>query len=346
MKHTGKKQMNTQNNFLAVVTTGLLTASLITTPAASLSTASAASLSTDSAASLSTDSTASLSTNSTASLSTDFTASLSTDSAVFLSTDSTASLSTDSAAPLSEEEATQVALDAAGLQEANVTIHIQRDTDDGLDLYKLKLFTDTQEEYEYEILAETGEILEASWEQWGTADGKGTAISLDDAKQLAADHAGIALEDAIFEKAEEDREGGERIWDLEFFTEEQKEYEYEIMCDTGLILSWSYDGERYLAWKAANPDAAQAQENLQGMGLAQDNTQSLDLAQDNTQGSDPAQDNAQNSDPTQDNTQSSDPAQDNAQSSGLAQDNTQSSDNSSVYYDSHHPEAHHPETHH
>lgn len=248
MKHTGKKRMNTQNNFLAGITAGLLTASLIAIPVASLSTASAA------------------------------------------------SLSADSAAPLSEEEATQIALDAAGLQEADVTIHIQRDTDDGLDLYKLKFFTDTQEEYEYEILAETGEILKASWEQWGTADGKGTAISLDDAKQLAADHAGIALEDAIFEKAEEDREGSERIWELEFFTEEQKEYEYEITCDTGLILSWSYDGERYLAWKAANPDAAQAQENLQGMGLAQDNTQS--------------------------------------------------SDNSSVYYDGHHPETHHTETHH
>lgn len=280
MKHTGKKRIQNKCSFLAGITAGLLTASLIAIPVASLSTASAASLSTDSAVSLSTDSAASLS----------------TDSAALLGTDSTTSLSTDSAASLSEEEATQIALDAAGLQEADVTIHIQRDTDDGLDLYKLKLFTDTQEEYEYEILAETGEILEASWEQWGTADGKGTAISLDDAKQLAADHAGIALEDAIFEKAEEDREGSERIWELEFFTEDQKEYEYEITCDTGLILSWSYDGERYLAWKAANPDAAQAQENLQG--------------------------------------------------TGLAQDNTQSSDNSSVYYDGHHPEAHHTETHH
>lgn len=171
-----------------------------------------------------------------------------------------ASVMIAAAAPVSEEEAKQAALDAAGVQEEDVTIRVNTDRDDGREIYEIQFWKDSSEEYEFDILADTGEILEASYEQRGIADGKGEAVSLEEAKALAAEHAGLKTEDAVFVKEESDRDDGRNIWELEFFTEDQQEYEYEIDSDTGLILSWSYDGERHLAWKAANPDAAVTEE--------------------------------------------------------------------------------------
>lgn len=157
-----------------------------------------------------------------------------------------------SAALISEDDAKKIALEAAGFQEEDVTVQINSDREDGQEIYEIEIWNGRIEEYEYDILVETGEILGASYELQEIAGKEGTAVSLDEAKDTAIKHAEIELDEVVFTKEEREREDGKSVWELEFSTEDKREYEYEIDCETGQILAWSYDGERYLSWKEAN----------------------------------------------------------------------------------------------
>ena len=73
------------------------------------------------------------------------------------STESTANATT--AATLTKEEAEQIALDHAGLKADQVTyLHTEYEIDNGVPQYEVEFHHDTWE-YDYEIHAETGEIL-------------------------------------------------------------------------------------------------------------------------------------------------------------------------------------------
>lgn len=77
-----------------------------------------------------------------------------------------------------------------------------------------------------------------------TACGSGeTKISADRAKEIALNHAGILKEDATFLKAERDSENGKAVYEVEFYSKDKKEYDYEIDANTGEILSYDSDAE-------------------------------------------------------------------------------------------------------
>lgn len=79
-----------------------------------------------------------------------------------------------------------------------------------------------------------------------TACGSAKAkLSADEAKQIALDNAGLSNEDVTFIKAEKDREDGKVVYEVEFYTKDKREFDYEIDGNTGDILSYDTDAENY-----------------------------------------------------------------------------------------------------
>ena len=100
-------------------------------------------------------------------------------------------------------------------------------------------------------------------------------ITADKAKEIAMDHAGVAEKDVVLSRAERDVERGQLIYDVEFYTSDYKEYDYEISAADGSILGYDYDAEYWQnqtssgkavdlegAKKAALADAGLAEEEV------------------------------------------------------------------------------------
>lgn len=74
--------------------------------------------------------------------------------------------------------------------------------------------------------------------------GQSEGITADEAKTIALSHAGIDSSDVMFIQAQEDRDDGQSVYDVEFYAGNQ-EYDYEILKSTGDILSYDYNIEGY-----------------------------------------------------------------------------------------------------
>ena len=86
------------------------------------------------------------------------------------------------------------------------------------------------------------------------------------AKEIALEHAGLAAGDVTFLKTRLDWDDGYMVYDVEFYTSDYKEYDYEIDASTGEILSYDYDAEYY------TPPASG------GSGISREEAQSIALA--------------------------------------------------------------------
>ena len=71
------------------------------------------------------------------------------------------------------------------------------------------------------------------------------AITADKAKEIALSDAGLTSGQVTFVYAELDRDDGRLVYDVEFYTADYKEYDYEIDAGTGAILSKDFDAENY-----------------------------------------------------------------------------------------------------
>lgn len=148
---------------------------------------------------------------------------------------------------IGSDTASQIALEAAGFTEADVTgLCVKTDQDDGRTVYEVEFWKDNTE-YDYEILASTGEILSFDQDEKNSkhvhhdthhseTGQSSTEISLDEAKQLALDRVPGATEQNLKIELDYDDDyykyEGEIIYD-------QKEYEFEIDANTGTFLEWS-----------------------------------------------------------------------------------------------------------
>lgn len=65
------------------------------------------------------------------------------------------------------------------------------------------------------------------------------------AKEIALSHAGVESGKVTFVKAEGERENGKKIYEIEFYTSDNKEYDYEVDAQSGEILSYDFDAENY-----------------------------------------------------------------------------------------------------
>lgn len=74
---------------------------------------------------------------------------------------------------------------------------------------------------------------------------KGGDIGEDRAKEIALTHAGVKQTDVTFAKIEKEHEDKRLIYDVEFYSADAKEYDYEIDASSGEILSYDTDAENY-----------------------------------------------------------------------------------------------------
>ena len=146
---------------------------------------------------------------------------------------------------IGKQKAQEIALADAGVA-AGDALHliVKPDWDDGVRIYEVEFYTASQE-YDYEIHAETGDILsrdrEAEWN--GTAASASTTdIGEAKARSVALNHAGISESSTSYIHAKKDWDDGRWVYDVEFWAD-GKEYDYEILASDGTILSYDYDAE-------------------------------------------------------------------------------------------------------
>ena len=165
---------------------------------------------------------------------------------------------------IGKQKAQEIALADAGVA-AGDALHliVKPDWDDGVRIYEVEFYTASQE-YDYEIHAETGDILsrdrEAEWNgtaasgssntgsisstgsTGSTASASTTDIGEAKAKSVALSHAGISESSTSYIYAKKDWDDGRWVYDVEFWAD-GKEYDYEILASDGTILSYDYDAE-------------------------------------------------------------------------------------------------------
>lgn len=162
----------------------------------------------------------------------------------------------DSSASITVDQAKEIALKHAGQTADAVYFEkAKQDYDDGVLVYEIE-FIAGDTEYEYEINARTGDIVKnkreaADTPQNGNAGGSGNtgnagntaaSITVDQAKEIALNHAGQTADAVYFKKAEQDYDDGVLVYEIEFLAG-GTEYEYEIDAQTGAIrdYEWDYD---------------------------------------------------------------------------------------------------------
>ncbi len=140
------------------------------------------------------------------------------------------------------EAAKETALADAGLTADQVTFtKAKLERDDGIAVYEIEFVTDSAE-YDYEINASTGAIIGREMESFTAAsDTSSDAISVDEAKEIAAVHAGYTVDQVTFTKAKLERDDGIQMYEIEFIVDGM-EYEYEIRASNGTILE--YESEK------------------------------------------------------------------------------------------------------
>ncbi len=76
----------------------------------------------------------------------------------------------------------------------------------------------------------------------GTSSG---LITAEQAKSKALAHAGLSAAQVSFVQANLEWDDGRQVYDVEFYTSDYKEYDYEIDATTGTVLSFDYDADHY-----------------------------------------------------------------------------------------------------
>lgn len=142
---------------------------------------------------------------------------------------------------ISVEAAKQKALDDAGVKaEDAVFLKAYYDSDDLVPHFEIK-FESNGYEYEYEIKASDGAVLEKDVDKeknpQRTVSESKEYISEDKAKSIAFEHASVKAADVKFSKAELDRDDMVVHYDVEFVSGKY-EYEYEINAETGKVIAF------------------------------------------------------------------------------------------------------------
>ena len=175
------------------------------------------------------------------------------------------------AQPIGLEAAKAVALEDAGLSASAVSFSTTGLDRQGDTEYYAIDFTSGDSSYEYDIDAISGRVIECRISQ-GTASAaqpqasaqpqttsapgssqssqtgtqsSGELIGEQAARDAALEHAGLSDSQVTFLKTKLDREDGRQVYEVEFYTQDYKEYDYEIDALTGEVRSYDYDVETY-----------------------------------------------------------------------------------------------------
>ena len=139
------------------------------------------------------------------------------------------------------DAAKTTALADAGLTEGEVTFTKEKlDWDDGVAVYDIEFYT-ADREYEYEINATTGIIMDRSEEVLRNPGnynvGTDSLIGEEKAKEIAAAHAGFSTAEVFFTKVNLEQEDGRMEYEIEFY-KDRVEYEATIDAAAGTVLEY------------------------------------------------------------------------------------------------------------
>ena len=176
---------------------------------------------------------------------------------------------------IGEAKAKTVALERAGVTESELLLYkIGMDTHNGTMVYDVEFTTDSYE-FDCDVNAKTGEIVKFEKEYNGVAPAVSAQpdtaqpntnqtageITVEEAKTIALEHAGVKAADATFIQAKRDYDNGRSVYEIEFVVASGKgylEYDYDIAMADCSIVSFDYDIEGYAAPVTAQPAATQA----------------------------------------------------------------------------------------
>ncbi len=158
------------------------------------------------------------------------------------------------------DAAKAIALTVAEASEADATFNTaELEERDGTDYYAIDFTADGQN-YQCDIDAITGVIIDSSQTGAGSGDDTSTisgsvssaqtdanndVITDEEAQAIALDHAGLTSSRVTFIKSKLERDDGQLVYDIEFYSDSYAEYDYTIEASTGSILSVDYDLNGY-----------------------------------------------------------------------------------------------------
>ena len=147
------------------------------------------------------------------------------------------------------DNAKAAALKDAGLSESDVTFKkTELDHSHGTQVYDIEFYT-SDIEYEYEIDASNGTVLEKNIEQFqiqtnptdSAINSSGNNyIGVDRAKEIALNHAQLNESDVQFVKAKLENDDGGVEYEIEFYSG-RTEYDYTIDAVSGNIIEYDVD---------------------------------------------------------------------------------------------------------
>ena len=162
-----------------------------------------------------------------------------------------ASSSASDTSDISMQQAAEVALQDAGFSSSEVeSLSGNLDSDDEVRHYDVS-FVSRGMEYDYEIKASDGTILEMDREAVETHSSSQNVslpaesstmtdsdfISIDEAKSIALQVSGVDASNAVFTEAELNVDDGVHIYEIEFISGDM-EYSFEINAMTGSVAEW------------------------------------------------------------------------------------------------------------
>ena len=204
---------------------------------------------------------------------------------------------------LTEQAAQTLAVEAAGLSGTEVVFaSTELERRDGVDYYQV-VFSSGEKNYECDVDAITGRFIEVrqptevdvlqngtnglsngtppegqestSANQNNASSGQGGQqgssgqLTAQQAKEKALAHANLTLDEVVFVVCELDWEHGRQVYEVEFYTNDAREFDYEIDASTGEVLSYDYDAEHYTAPSTGSEGGSISQERAKEIALAQ-----------------------------------------------------------------------------
>ena len=162
---------------------------------------------------------------------------------------------------ITAEEAKNAALAHAGIAESSVAqLEIEFDSEDGLMVYEVEFYAGGTE-YDYDINARTGEVVNFSREggiSGGTTGSSGSYIGEAAATAAALTHAGVSEADTIYLRCwVEHDDGWAECYEVEFLAG-TTEYQYEIDLYTGAVLKSERESHSVPASGSSGPHIGEA----------------------------------------------------------------------------------------
>ena len=195
---------------------------------------------------------------------------------------------------ITEDEAKRIALEHAGLTEADVDfVRVKLDIDDGRKEYEVEFYT-KDKEYDYEIDALSGKILSCDYDaehydrgdaKHSSGTGTAAAITADEAKAAALKDAGLTEADVTNLYSKLDTDDGRSVYEIEFWQGEV-EYDYDVDATTGEIVKSSREVKRAAQQQTGTElgeDAAKAAA-LKDAGLAESGVTHMKVKRDSDDG--------------------------------------------------------------